>query len=115
MKASQSRGSLGWLLVIHFEFVSYTGGNLLRVVGCEGLGLVIVRIPVCGQGGIPSRAFVCVVFDDTFGEVEVGDAICVVSRGGIVRVRTIGAVHYGLSGRQHGVPATMIPVVPTYP
>jgi hypothetical protein len=56
-----------------------------------------------------------VVFDDTLGEVEVGNAICMVSRSGIVRVRTVGAVHNGLSGRQPEVPTIIILVVPAYP
>jgi len=56
-----------------------------------------------------------VIFDNPLGEVEVGDAICVVSCSGIVRVRTVGAVDDGLSGNQPGVPTIMILVITAYP
>ena len=55
------------------------------------------------------------VFDDAFGEVEVGDAIRVVTRGGIVCVRTIGAVNDGLSGCQPGGSTMLVFVKAAHP
>lgn len=54
------------------------------------------------------------VFNDTFGEVEVGDAISVISWGSVVCVRTVRAVDDGLFRSQLGVSGISTSVICAY-
>ena len=55
------------------------------------------------------------VFDDAFGEVKIGDAIRMISRGGIICVRAIGAVDDGLLECQPGRSTMLVLVKPAHP